>query len=79
MFDLIRQNADKITKEMIRQLEIEQRQFQKDLATYYGWVNQSQILLGVILHEINKKWQSWKKTPHFDKISYFLCFNRWSI
>ena len=79
MFDLIRQNADKITKEMIRQLEIEQIQFQKDLATYYGWVNQSQILLEVILHEVNKKWQIWKKKPVFAKISYFVCFNRWPI
>ena len=76
---MIRQNADKITKEVIRQLEIEQRQFQKDLATYYGWVNQSQILLGVILHEIDKKGQSWKNRPYFGKIFNFICFNRWSI
>ena len=76
---MIRQNADKITKEMIRQLEIEQRQFQKDLTTYFGWINQSQILLGVILHEIHKKWQSWKNMPYFSKIFNFICFNRWSL
>ena len=64
---MIPQNTAKTAKEMRRQLEIEQEKIQKELATYYGWINQNQILFEVMLHKIGMKW---KKSFSF---SLFCC------
>ena len=78
-FNLIPQNTTKITMEMKRQLDIEQQQFQKELAIYYGWINQSRILLEILLYTVNMKRKSYQKRSNFNKICNFIFFNRWSI
>jgi hypothetical protein len=64
---------------MKKQLDIEQKQFQKELVTYYGWINQSRILLEIMLRTINIKWKSYMNRSNFNKNTIFMNFNRWSI
>ena len=78
-FNLIPQKTNKITKELKRQLDTEQKQFQKDLENYYSWINQSHILLEVMLHTVNMKWKSYKKRSNFNKIMISIFFKKWSI
>ena len=52
---MIPENATNITKEMIKQLEIQQRELQKELEIYDSWVYQ--ILIYFVKLADNIKWK----------------------
>ena len=76
---MIPQNTTFITKEMIEQLEVEQRLIQKELINYYSWINQSRILLEVMLQPIKKKLKKINRGLDFDQLKMSLIFKRWTI
>ena len=71
---MIPQNTTKITKEMRMQLEIEQKQIEKELVTYYDWINQSHILFKIMLHKINMKWKNYSEKIKFKQNRNFYFF-----
>ena len=76
---MIPQNTTFITKEMIEQLEVEQRLIQKELVNYYSWINQSRILLEVMLQPIKKKLKKINRGLKLDQLKISLIFKRWTI
>jgi len=65
---VIPENATNITKEMIKQLEIEQRELQKELEIYNSWIYQ--ILFYFVKLVDNIKWKLQKfKNPINNKIA----------
>jgi hypothetical protein len=79
VINLIPQNTTFISKEMIKQLEIEQELIQKKFEIYNGLICQSRILFKELLHNIIKKWKKFKKDSIYNKIISLLIFNRWII
>lgn len=57
---------------MIEQLQVEQRLIQKELANYYSWINQSKILLEVMLQLMKKKWEKIKRNLKFYQLKISL-------
>ena len=64
---------------MIEQLEVEQRLIQKELANYYSWINQSRILLDVMLQPIKEKLKKVNRGLELDQLKISLIFKRWTI
>lgn len=62
---------------MVEKLEVEQRLIQKELANYYSWINQSRILLEVMLQEIKERLKKYKAILGQHKT--FSIFKGWTI
>lgn len=64
---MIPEHATNITKEMIKQLEIQQRELQKELEIYDSWIYQILIYFVELADSIKWKLQKFKNLTH-DKI-----------
>ena len=72
---MIPEHTTIITKEMIRRLEIEQRELQKELEIYNSWIYQ--ILFYFVKLVDNIKWKLQKfKNPTNNKITSSVIFER---
>ena len=72
---MIPEHTTIITKEMIKQLEIEQRELQKELEIYNSWI--CQILFYFVELVDNIKWKLQKfKNPINNKIASSVIYER---